>query len=97
MEQRSDQQAFAHPAANAASTPATSAGGGLVFRRTLRLLVRRFVYVAVLLLRPLRRFALFALVVAALLGIIGWLSFRLLSPQIGTVSDTRAAYISTLR
>ena len=88
MEHRSEPQAIADPVAPPAY------GRGTVFQRTLRLLLRRIVYMFVVVLRPLRRFALFAVVVAALLGVIGWLGFQLWAPRTAAIPDTRAALVA---
>lgn len=94
MEQRSDQQSFVASslAATAPHAPAP-ASNGLVVRRTLRLILRRALYAATRILRPLWRYAPFVAVVAVLLGTIGWLSFQLWSPTAATTRDLRTSMI----
>lgn len=93
MEHRSEPQAIVAPVVSAAPASVSAPGSGTILRRTFRLLLRRLVYLFVLVLRPLRRFAPFAAVVAVLLGVIGWLGFQLWAPRVGTIPDTRAALI----
>lgn len=52
-----------------------------MFGRFLRLLLRRFIYGLVLLLRPLRPVAGFVVVILALLGVIGWMSVQIWAPK----------------
>lgn len=87
---------YAVPATYAAPQPATSERPSrwLVFRRGVRLLIRRLIYGLVLLFRPLRPIAGFVVVVLALLGVIGWMAFQLWGPAPAeTVGDTRAPLI----
>lgn len=92
MEHRSDSQSL--PSQGIVTGPvAAGSNSGVIFRRTIRLLLRRFLYLFMLLLRPLRRYAVFAAVVLALLGVVGWLGFQLWAPRASAVADTRAALI----
>jgi hypothetical protein len=99
MEHRSDQQALVNPGGATtsgiavASTSAPPASGGVVFRRAMRLLLRRFLYLLVRITQPLRRYAAFLLVVAGLLGVIGWLSYQVWAPRAAAPRDVRAALI----
>lgn len=59
----------------------------------MRLLLRRFLYAIVLILRPLRSHALFAIVTIALVGVIGWMSFMLWAPKLAAPADPRVAVL----
>ena len=93
MEQRSDQQMLATPSLAPTAPPAaTRPGAGNVFRRAMRLLLRRLMYFLTIGTRPFWRFAPFAAVIAILLGTIGWMGFQLWSPASGR--DSRSTFIS---
>lgn len=102
MEQRSGPQSLVSPTqVTVTPVPASTAGAaprpgaGLVIRRTLRLLLRRFLYLLTLLLRPLRRHALLAVVTLGLLGVIGWETSMLWAPPAtSTTPDTRVSMIA---
>lgn len=69
-------------------------GFGTVFFRTLRLLLRRFLYVLAIVGRPLRPFAGFLIVILALIGVIGWMSFALWGPKSGAPRDSRVTFLA---
>ena len=70
--------------------PAFKAGRFARFRRLLRLLVRRLLYGSVLVGRVLRPFAGFLVVILALFGVIGWMSYLLWAPKATPAVFTRA-------
>ena len=59
-------------------------------RRTLRLLLRRMLRGGIIAGRALRPYALFAVVVVGLLGVIGWMSFMLWGPAAAPTAFSRA-------
>jgi hypothetical protein len=61
--------------------PAQKASRWLRFRRTLRLMFRRLLYGTTIVGRVLRPFAGFIVIVLALLGVIGWMSYLLWAPK----------------
>ena len=81
------------PAQYYVTTPVAPRRPGIwtIFVRTLRLLLRRFLYTLIVLGRPLRPIAGFLVVVLALLGVIGWLSYQLWAPKPGESHDTRVS------
>lgn len=70
--------------------PALKAGRFARFRRLLRLLVRRLLYGSVVVGRVLRPFAGFIVVILALFGVIGWMSYLLWGPKATPAVFTRA-------
>jgi hypothetical protein len=98
-ETRESQQAGAVPAAyqpvypappNPYYAPPVKAGRWVRFRRMCRLILRRLWYGAAVVGRVLRPYAAFVVVVIALLGIIGWMSYLLWGPKPGVPSYQRA-------
>ncbi|NJO84245.1 MAG: hypothetical protein HC828_16635 [Blastochloris sp.] len=71
-------------------------GFGTVFFRTLRLLLRRFLYLLAVISRPLRPFAGFLVVILALIGVVGWMSFVIWGPKSG-LADTRVELLPERR
>jgi hypothetical protein len=67
--------------------------GWVVFRRTLRLLLRRFIYGLVIVGRKLRPVAGYLIVIVALLGVIGWMAIQLWAPKPQPQADVRVAAI----
>lgn len=65
------------------------AGPLTIFARTLRLILRRVLYVLVILLRPLRPYAGFVVVIAALLGVVAWMGYQQLAPGASAPADPR--------
>jgi len=61
--------------------PPVKAGRWLRFRRLCRLMLRRMWYGATIVGRILRPYAAFVVIVIALLGVIGWMSFMLWAPK----------------
>lgn len=60
-----------------------------------RLIVRRLLYVLVLILRPLRAHTLPILIILALLGLNGWMALQLWGPRPAAVADSRVALLPT--
>jgi hypothetical protein len=98
-ETRESQQAVAAPVAyqpayptpqNPYYAPPLKAGRWLRFRRLARLILRRLLYVALVVGRFLRPYAAFVVVVLALLGVIGWMSYLLWAPKAAPAAFERA-------
>ena len=70
--------------------PAARAGRWLRFRRTLRLLVLRLLRGTTIVGRAIRPYAAFVVVIVALLGVIGWMSYLLWGPKEATPTFQRA-------
>lgn len=70
-------------------TPAQQQPMGSIFLRTIRLLLRRFLYVLIRIGRPLKPYAGFLAVIFLLLGVIGWMALSMLLPRAQTVVDSR--------
>jgi hypothetical protein len=71
--------------------PAKRPGRWLRFRRTLRLLFRRWLYAMTLVFRWMRPYAVFVGIVAVLVGIIAWMGVQLWWPSANTTQDVRVA------
>ena len=98
-ETRESQQAGAVPVAyqqaypvpqNPYYAPPVKAGRWLRFRRLCRLMLRRLWYGAVVVGRVLRPYAAFVVIVIALLGVIGWMSYLLWAPKAAPAAFQRA-------
>jgi len=98
-ETRESQQAVAAPAAyqpaypapqNSYYAPPIKAGRWVRFRRLCRLMLRRMLYGATLIGRVLRPYAAFVVIVIALMGVIGWMSYMLWAPKAAPAAFTRA-------
>jgi hypothetical protein len=98
-ETRESQQAGAGPVAyqpvypaqqNPYYAPPVPAGRWVRFRRLCRLMLRRMWYAGTVVGRILRPYAGFVLVVIALLGVIGWMSYLLWAPKAAPVAFQRA-------
>jgi hypothetical protein len=99
-ETREPQQAGAVPAAYPPTYPApqnpyyyappVKAGRWLRFRRLCRLMLRRLWYGGTIVGRVLRPYAGFVVVVVALLGVIGWMSYLLWAPKAAAPAFERA-------
>src|SRR5262245_48589891 len=71
--------------------PAKRPGRFLVFRRAMRLLFRRWLYVMTVLFRWMRPAVGFVAVIAVLLGVVGWLAAQLWWPGGDAPRDVRVA------
>jgi hypothetical protein len=71
--------------------PVKRPGRWLVFRRTMRLLFRRWLYAMTIVFRTLRPFSGFVVVIVALLGVIGWMGVQLWWPTASVPNDVRVA------
>lgn len=80
----------AQPNQYAIQSPATRPGRWLRFRKLMRLIIRRMLYGLVLIGRALRPHAAFAVIIAALLGVTGWMSFELWGPKSAQPAFNRA-------
>jgi len=98
-ETRESQQAGAVPVAyqpvypapqNPYYAPPVPAGRWTRTRRMMRLLLRRLWYGATIIGRVLRPYAAFVVIVIALLGVIGWMSYMLWGPKAAPPSFQRA-------
>ncbi|HJZ48760.1 MAG TPA: hypothetical protein VKE41_16395 [Roseiflexaceae bacterium] len=84
------QPVYPAPQAPYYAPPPVKAGRWLRFRRMNRLLLRRLLYGMTLLGRALRPYAAFIVVILALLGVIGWMSYLLWAPKAAPVAFQRA-------
>jgi len=98
-ETRESQQAGAGPVAyppvypaqqNPYYAPPVKAGRWVRFRRMCRLMLRRLWYGSAVIGRVLRPYAGFVVVVIALLGVIGWMSYLLWAPKAAPATFERA-------
>jgi hypothetical protein len=98
-ETRESQQAVAAPVAyqpayptpqNPYYAPPAKAGRWLRFRRLCRLMLRRLMYAGLVVGRVLRPYAAFVVVIIALLGVIGWMSYMLWAPKAAPAAFNRA-------
>jgi hypothetical protein len=98
-ETRESQQAGAGPVAyqpvypaaqNPYYAPPVPAGRWVRFRRLCRLMLRRLWYAGAVVGRVLRPYAGFVVVVIALLGVIGWMSYLLWAPKAEPAAFERA-------
>src|ERR671938_381307 len=79
-----------YPAPQPYYAPAPKVGRFARFRRIMRLLLRRLLYGTVVAGRVIRPYAGFVVVIIALLGVIGWMSYLLWGPKPAAPSFTRA-------
>src|SRR5262245_35561041 len=71
----------AYPVPQPYYAPAPKVGRFGRFRRLMRLLLRRSLYGSVVFGRAIRPYAGFVVVIIALLGVIGWMSYLLWGPK----------------
>ncbi|GEM_PF-646779 len=84
---------YAAPYAQPYAQPAPRPSAWRVFSSFLRLLLRRFLYAIVWVLRPLRSHILFAIVTIALLSVIGWMSYTIWGSKSAASADPRVAVL----
>jgi hypothetical protein len=70
--------------------PPPKAGRWMRFRRTSRLLIRRLLYGSTVVGRFIRPYAAFIVIIVALLGVIGWMSYLLWAPKAAPAVFQRA-------
>jgi hypothetical protein len=81
--------AYQQPAALPAKRPSIFA----VIGTFLRLLLRKFIYALVWVLRPLRNHVFPSIITITLLGVIAWMGFQLWAPRLAEPADPRVALI----
>lgn len=94
MEQRTEHSTSTHTIAGPTPSPSAHAAPRFtVLRRTLRLMLRRVLYVLARIAQPLRRNLPSSLLTAALAGVIAWMGFLLWSPAAAAQVDMRAPLV----
>ena len=79
-----------YPAPQPYYAPAPKVGRFARLRRLMRLLLRRLLYGSVVIGRVIRPYAGFVVVIIALVGVIGWMSYLLWGPKAAPASFARA-------